>query len=369
MTILTTWEKILEANKQPSIKSFQYKIDLTQDMRILDSGKPNLEQIIIILDSIERLDQETALILPEGFLYEAINARTLRKNVQPLKLKRIKTKQEAINEEFTLQKSIKEKIESLRSDFKKNPESLREDYGSINYRGITDKKNKTYLISDAIEGYLHAKNAEPLIQIRKYDTLEELLKSKSAKSLSPQERAEIKRVILKIKNRKMMTPEKARKIILSGKAERIVKVPSTSEQGKFYEMRFRRLPVSYSEKDKEFYATWPDTWLEPGCHCGHKKGYIKYVNVAGEIFHCVHEIAAYRALINADWKKGKPITFPNPYVATSPFFKPSQKTMDFYMKLRNQIFVTKESRYEHLAKIYLDIWLEKEVRKGKIELV
>lgn len=367
-TALTTWENILKANKLPSIKSFHKQIDLSQDMTIFDEGKPNLEQIITILDFIERLEQEDVLILPEGFLYN-LNARTVRKNIQSLKLKRISTKHEAISQEITPQKLIKNEIEFLRSYFKKNPESLGKDYGGINYRGITDKKNKTYLISDAIEGYLHAKNAERLIQIKRYDTLEMLLKSKSAKSLSLQERAEIKRAILKIRNRKMMIPEKARQIILSGKAERIVKIPSTSEQDKFYEMRFRRLPVSYSEQNKEFYATWQDTWLEPCCNCKDKMWYIKYINVAGEIIHCIHEIAAYRALINADWKNWKPVTSPNPYIATSPFFKPSKKTIDFYMRLRNQVFATKEGRHEHLAKIYIDSLIVKQASRGKFELM
>lgn len=378
------WERILQPNKLPNITDFPNKIDLNDVMTIRESGKPTLEQIITILDEIEHLDNETALVLPEGFIYR-VDARTVRKNVRPIALRRIRTKKEAIEQEITPEKLIKEKIEEMRARYLSNPETLRDDYAGISYKGITDRKIKNYLLSDAIEGYLHAKTAGVLIKINRYDTLESLLKSKEFKELSEEERATVTRLtkaetryeILKIRKRKMLTevPEKVRRIILTKQAERaVLMVPSTSKAGKFYEnIKFRKLPEAfpddkYPDLNKEFYASWTDFYTEPSCNCDDKMWFITYLR-PNQIWNCVHEIAAFRKAIAMDWQGNQPITYPNPYIATSPFFKPTQKAIDYYMKERNQLFVKKGDDYRHLAKVYLDIWLEKQLRRGKLELL
>ena len=362
------WERILNANKLPSISEFSTKIDLNESMTITRTGKPGLDQIIEILNLVNGLDEQTALVLPEGFLYR-IDARTVRKNLRPLKLRRINTKHEAIEQKITPQKLINEKIEQMRRAYELNPESLCEDYAGINYRGITRRENKNYLFSDNVEGFLHSKIASTLIQVRRYDTLESLLRSKDSRRLSKEDRLSIRRELLKVRKRKMLTSEKARRIILTGNAERVVRVPSRSEYNKFYEIKFRRLPVSFSLNDKEFYATWTDLWTEPSCNCDEKKWYIKYVIDPKEIIHCVHEIAAFRKTLNDDWGRGTPITHPSPFIATSPFFKPTQDYIDYYMRWKNQVFAKKGNSYEHLSKVYIDIWTEKQVRRGKIELL
>ncbi len=365
MENIEVWKKAIEENRLPGISKFKNKIEL--EMNIYESGKPALEQIIDILNSIEKLDSETALLLPENFLYK-INPRTIRKNARTISLRRIDTKQEAIEKEITPQKLITEKINEMRERFQKNPETLSEDYIGINYKGIRDKKIKNYLISDGIEGFLYYKKISPLIKIKRYDTLEELLRSKSSKEISFEDKASIKRELLKIRKRKMLVPEKAREIILTRQAERVVeKIPSRSELGKFYtNIKFRRLPLSFSEEDKEFYSAWTDFYAEPSCNCNDKTWFISYLR-PNQIWHCVHEISAYRKAISEDWQNNQPIK--QPYISASPFFKPSEQAIEFYLKLKNQVFAKKENLYAHLAKAYIDIWLEKQVRRGKIELM
>lgn len=383
MTEVSVWERIMAANRLPTITEFPIKKDLNEFMTIMETGKPTLEQTLDILDLVAELDHETALILPEGFLYR-VDARTVRKNVKPIALRRITTKKEAIEQEITPEKLIKEKIEEMRNRYNRDNETLREDYAGISYRGITDRKIKNYLLSDAVGGYLYSKIASALIKINRYDTLESLLKSKEAKKFSDEEKATITRMsraetrheLLKIRQRKMLTevPEKPRRIILTKQAERaVLTVPSTSEAGKFYgNIKFRKLPEvfpddKYPELNKEFHATWTDFYTEPSCNCDDKMWFITYLR-PNQIWNCVHEIAAFRKAIAMDWQGNQPTTYPNPYIATSPFFKPTEKAIDFYMKLRNQVFVKKEE-YKHLAKVYLDIWLEKQVRRGKLELL
>jgi len=365
MKEIEIWKKIIEENKFPGISKFKNKIEL--EMNIYESGKPSLEQIMQILNTLERLDLETALLLPENFLYR-LNSKTVRKNAKTIALRRINTKQEAIEKEITPQKLIAEKINEMRDRFQKNSETLSEDYIGINYKGIRDKKIKNYLISDCMEGFLYSQKISPLIKIKRYDTLEELLKTKSSQELSSGDRISIKLELLKIRKRKMLVPEKAREIILTRQAERIVeKIPSRSEFGKFYtNIKFRRLPLSFSEEDKEFYAAWTDFYTEPSCNCDDKTWFISYLR-PNQIWHCVHEITAYRKAISEDWQNNQPIK--QPYISASPFFKPSEQAVEFYLKLKNQVFAKKENSYNHLAKPYIDIWLEKQIRRAKIELM
>lgn len=360
------WDNILEASKFPRISEFSRRYDLSESMIINKTGKPSIEQTIDILDMVRNLDYETAVVLPEGFLYD-IDARTVRKNVRPIMLRRIYTKTKAIEEQITPTKLIKEKIDKLQECYLLNSESLLEDFAGINYRGIRDGKIKNYLISDSIEGFQHAEKAGPLIHIKRYDTLENLLKSKASRKLSFEDKAKIRRELLKIRKRKIMVPEKARKIILTKQAERVVeKVPSRSEKGKYYNnIKFRKIPVSFIPDDKEFYASWTDFCTEPSCNCKDKVWFISYLK-PGQIWHCVHEIAAFRKSIAEDWNEGKPAK--QPYMATSPFFKPSKKTIELYTKWRNQVFTKKENNYGNLAKVYRDIWLLKDVIRGKVDL-
>ena len=358
------WDSILETGKISKITEFPRKYDLSNSMDIKETGRPTLEQITEILDLVRGLDSETAVILPTGFLYN-IDARTVRKNMKPIMLRRIYTKRKAIEEQITPIKLLKEKIEELRKAYLLNPESLLNDFAGINYRGIRDGKIKNYLLSDCIEAFQYAKKAAPLIQIKRYDTLENLLKSKASRNLSFKDKAEIRRELLKIRKRKIMVPEKARQIILTRQAERVAKVPSKSERGKFYTMKFRRLPVSFTSEDKEFYASWTDFYTEPSCNCADKSWFISYLR-QNQIWHCVHEISAFRKAIAEDWNNKQPVK--QPYIATSPFFKPSKQIIELYIKWKNQVF-TKKNQYKHLAKVYEDNWILKDVVRGKVDLL
>lgn len=421
------WENLMKKYKLPPITNFRFRIDLTEAdaMQIRESGKLSLEQLTIILDSIERLDENTSLVLPQKILYE-LDPKYVKKNCKRIMLKRIYSKKEAIENELTPQKLIKEKIYELREKYERDNSSLvKDNYAFINYRGITDKKTKNYLIVDAIEGYLLCNDANGLIKTKRYDTLEALLKLKHLQ-LPREERAFIRREIMKIRRRETLT-EKERKragfireIILNKQAVRIALVPSKHIKNLFYRMKFNKLPLKFNDGlipdlEKLYYATWTDLHIEPACNCEDKAYFINYIN-PGEIYHCVHEIAAFRKFIKEDWKDwtrrdesrregdesgneregktGEAIRAggvggtggadesynKNPCIATSQFFKPSKQAIEYYLKLRNQVFVKKVIQHgetwtsiyehlEHLPKIYIELFLEKQVRRAKIELM
>ncbi|MCS7134761.1 MAG: DUF2624 domain-containing protein [Candidatus Pacearchaeota archaeon] len=372
------WDEILEKSKRPTHDKFQNEIDLT-DLNILKCGRPSEEQIIEILNQISKLDQYTSLVLPEKILYE-IDPRTVRKNVRPICLRRIRSKTEAIEKKITLEKLIKEKIEEMREKFISNPEKICEDYAGINYRGITDKKVKNYLMCDVIEGYLHAKDAGILIETKRYDTLEKLLKSKEIDSFDKETRKKIVSAIKSITSRELMTekmkriPGYVRKVILTKQSERVVlRVPSTTTKKKYYKnIKFRKLPQffidgNFPELNSEVYASWMDVYTEPSCNCEEKTFFITYLpRRVNQIWYCVHEIAAFLKMMMDDWKKDND-DLADPRIGLSPFFIPTLEAIEFYKKLRNQVFVKTENSYKHLPKIYLDIWLEKLIRTNRLK--
>jgi|GEM_PF-4977014 len=369
------WRELKEKFKRPSKNAFRREIDLS-DTQLEDTGKLTLEQLIYILDTIKRADEDEAIVLPSSIQY-ALDPRYVLKNLERIELRRIKSKKDAIEEGAEPLKLIAEKIEELREKYLRDSEMLvKKEYGWINYRGIIDKKNKNFLASDAIEGYLLEKEAGNLIKVKRYDTLEQLLKNPS---LSQEERRRIAQEARKIKKRKTMTqkeiemPGFIRKEILNKQAERIVYVPSRNKIGTYYTIRFRKLPLKYndgkfSELDKLFLAQWTNLYTEPSCNCEEKMWFINYIK-PGEIYHCVHEIAAFRRCIRDDYTGH---TLP-PYIATSQFFKPTQEAIEFYKKLRNQVFVKKvrydqnqnpHFSYEHISKPYVESLLIKQVIRG-----
>jgi len=372
-----SWEQILAENKLPTITGFSNVRDLSEDVQIEDVGKLTLEQVCTILDHVDRLDEFSAIVLPKTVLYR-VDARTVRKNVRQVELRRLRSKREAIQERATPEGLIKERLAELHTEYKKDPEKLLVDYGGINYRGITSRMNHNYSISDSIRGYLHAQLADDLIHVERYDRLESLLVG-TMTGVPASEKAAIRAVLLKIRNRATMTdklkkiPESARKIILTRQSERIVGVPSTSHQGFHPNIRFRRLPLAfpddaYPDLNKEYHASWTDVTTQPSCNCQDKTWFITYLK-PGETWHCVHEIAAFRAMAQREWKAGKPTTSPDPYIAASPFFKPTQAAIDFYHRLRNQVFVNMGERSEHLPYVYIDLLLMKQAVRGKLKLL
>lgn len=380
------WDRIAEFTKLPSRENFSELIDLTEDVQL--ENWPYEEKIKYILDRIGSLDSNAALFLPEQILFK-VDARTVMKNSKQLKLRRIKSRKEAIENEITPEKLIKEKIEELQIKYQEGEEKLiRENYGWINFRGITDRKNKNYFIGDAIEAYLYWKEFGNFMNVKRYDTLESLLKEQR-REIPLEIRANIAKEIKKIRNRKTLTEKERehlgfiRGLIIKKQAERIVEVPSRSKR-EYYSIKFRKLPLSFPdsitpELNKEFYGTWQDIVIE-SCPCAENKYFISYINPA-EIWYCFHQIVAYRKMISLDWKKENdsyvPATYPNPYIACSPFFKPHKESIQFYEKCRKQVFVKKVGEedgrekvvYEHLPRVYATLFLMKQVIRGKVELL
>jgi len=379
------WERIIKDSKKPSLEEFKNWRDLS-DLQIIETGKPNLDQILLILDSIQNCyDPQTAIILPERILY-TISQRDVEKNVRPITLERIRTKKEAIERLITPEVLIREAFAKLRGKYLENPETLMMDYAFINYVGITDRKIKNYLVSDAIKGYLHAKNSGPLIIIRRYDTLENFIETKDFRSFDIHNkrvvfdlsRAVKRKEIEKIRRRKMLTdlPKKVREIILTKQSERVVlRIPSIEHFGEYQSsIKFRKLPQQFPddkfpELNRQFHAVWTDFYTEPSCNCEDKTWFINYI-APNQIWFCVHEIAAYRKMVASDWQNGQPTTFPNPFIAASPFFKPKDEAIRNYYVLKNQVFVkNNDGQYYHLPEVYVSIWLEKQARRGKIDLL
>ena len=111
-----------------------------------------------------------------------------------------------------------------------------------------------------------------------------------------------------------------------------VKVPSCTEVGKFYEIKFDNLPLLDSDAPSdEFYALVAD--LESECSCPKKfyegyqyNKYVKSVNMF-----CQHEIAAYHKLC-------KTVIGDERKIMINPFPVPNEKGLDYVWKCGHVIY-------------------------------
>lgn len=312
----TVWDRIIDNFSSGRVKDFK-RVE-----PIVTSGR-DFAEVIGEVDDIIR--ENIGVVLPQDFFIE-LNARTLRKYLQPLKWRRLRSKREAIEERITPYILINDARERLRTE---------KHYGGMNWRGLSDKRNKTFLLYSWIEGWELFEIAQELISIRRYDIPEEL------KQLEEKERARISEEISKLTRKRIDLEQE----IMRRGGIRTGRVPSRTTRDKFYDdIRMDGLPVKFKDiSSNAFYAAWFDITSKHSCR--DKQMFIAYVRPREEVF-CAHDIAYLVACHYFDSLYHK-----NPYLVFTPFPKPKATLIDANRRYRKQVFKSVEGRRVPLSKI------------------
>ncbi len=311
-----TWENIME-NFSPG------RISKLERIETLEAKERDFLRVIEQVDEITK--QGSGAVLPGDFFLK-LNARTLKKYLQPLKWRRVKSKKQAIEERVTPYMLMRESKEKMR---------MQTYYGGMGWRGLSDRRNKNFLLYSWIEGQELFSIAEDLINIKRYDLPGEL------KPLSAEERKRIGREKSKLTKRRI---DLIHEIMKKG-GIRTGKIPSRSRIGKFYDdMRMEGIPVKFKDiRSNHYYATWFD--LTSKHFCKDKQMFITYVRPREEIF-CAHDIAFLIASHRNDFKYRK-----DPYLIFTPFPKPNPVLMSANKRYRKLVFKNVDGRRKPLSKI------------------
>jgi len=131
----------------------------------------------------------------------------------------------------------------------------------------------------------------------------------------------------------------ARRVKVEG-AEVVVSVPSRTDGHDKYEFKFMAVPmVDVPEKYAVAFNLGSDHV------CGAKRFNIRYRYLddkesSGVINFCSHEIAAYLELVQREWDQNKNLV----PLQMSQIAIPSQRTVDFYLRLENNVLVRDKDR-------------------------
>ena len=290
----------------------------------------NKEMVVDII--MDKSKKDKKIILPQGYLPN-LPAKIIRKYVSPIKTKRINSKKEARERKITPCPLYKEAIE------KTNPAKW---YAGISW-AINGRGSRNFFFVDLVEGWRHFFAAGKEIETKRYDIPEELEREKK-------ERNAIREEISKITGRKKINLEEE---ILRRGGKRYARVPSTTEENKFYDIMFTALPVVMPKKEENAYALWFE--LESRHYCEDKLFFISYIRPREEWF-CKHEIATYTKLFFED--NNRDARRNSPYLFFTPFPKPSTELFEFYYNLER---VRKpETKPEGIRNVPLDK-IEKEL--------
>lgn len=313
--------------------------DLDEIKKISTEGR-NFLEVILEIDDITR--EGAGVLLPSDFFIE-LNARTVRKYLQPLKLRRFKSKKQAIAERITPYALIREAREKIIDE---------KYYGGINWRGISDRKNKTFLLYSWLEGCELHEIAKPLIKVRRYDVPDEL------RELNQEERKKISDEISKLTKKRIDIEHE----IMQRGGVRTGAVPSRTERGKFYDdIRIDGLPVKFDGIKSDFhYATWFD--ISSRHNCKDKQMFIAYARPREELF-CSHDIAFLIACHNQDNEYHR-----NPYLVFTPFPTPNPTLTDANKRYRKMVFKEVKGRRVPINKIDREGLLFCEIKATDIQL-
>jgi len=310
------WDRTIENFSPGRIR------DLERVEEIGVEGRSFLE-IIGDVDNITRAG--LGAVLPQDFFIE-LNARTLRKYLQPLKWRRIRSKKQAREERITPYMLINEARQKL---------SAERYYGGMSWRGLSDRRNKTFLLYSWIEGWELFEIAKDLIKVKRYDIPEEL------EQLEAEERAKLSREIDKFTKRRINLEQE----IMKRGGIRTGKVPSRTQAAKFYDdMRMDGLPDKFRGIPSDsHYATWFD--IASRHSCKDKQMFIAYVRPREEIF-CAHDVAFLIKCHHDDL-----LYHINPSLVFTPFPEPNPNLVDANMRYRKQVFKNADGRRVPLSKI------------------
>jgi len=312
----TTWDKIMKTFSPGRIR------DLNRTEEI-DTDKRDFLDIVTEIDGVTR--DGSGVVLPQDFFIE-LNARTLRKYLQPLKWRRVKSKRQARKERITPYMLMQEARQKMR---------IEKYYGGTGWRGLSDRRNKNFLLYSWIEGWELFNIAGHLIKIRRYDRPEEL------QEVTEEERARISREISKLTKRRINLEQE----IMRRGGVRVGRVPSRTSRGGFYDdMKIEGLPVTFRGSSSDFcYSTWFDITSRHSCK--DKQMFIAYMRPREEIF-CAHDVAFLSACYTNDY-----IYHSNPFLVFTPFPKPNPELVDANRRYRKQVFKRVGAKRVPISKI------------------
>lgn len=320
------WDEILETFSQGKIR------DLERVEDVESQGRDPLE-VILKIDEITK--QGLGVALQPDF-FSKLNARVKRKNLQPLKWRRIGSKRQAIDERITPYDLFREARDEMK---------IGKYYGGTGWRGISSRENKNFLFYSWIEGWELVDVARDLILVKRYDLPDEL------RGETYERRTEIAKEISKLTQRKQGIDLLKQNIMKKG-GSRIGIVPSRSEKRFYTDMRIDGFPVKFRGDSSElYYSVWFDM-TSKSHSCKDKQMFISYFRPREEFF-CAHDIAF---IVRAHQKEIKTYFrssgfYPDPYLVFTPFVRPNPDLMDANKRYRKQVFKYVKGKRKPIAKI------------------
>lgn len=250
-----------------------------------------------IVRGIERLKDEVLIIPHNTWMFpEKIGSGRIVKKHSLLKLKRVRSIEEAVDLQIAPEGLREEAFGSVRID---------DTYVGYDWKGIGENKNyKVVRLTDCINGFLLHENSGMDIQVRlkSYDNCENA--------------------------------------IFRG-AHAVVEVPSVSkEEVPSYRIRLSSLPVyntSFRGRRKPrklYFSTWFD--LSSAHNCAKKDYAFQYVRngrEGSEELFDFHDIAAYYRVSEHKKRTGSEIQ-----VMVNPFAVPAESAIEYANKLKTQVF-------------------------------
>ena len=302
------------------------KISTLGEVRNLEAKAGDFITVIRQVDFLTK--QGTKVVLPEEF-FLGLSSRILRKYLQPLKWRRIKSKKQAIEEKVTPYQLMREAREKM---------SMDSYYGGMGWRGLSMPINKNFLLYSWIEGWELASLGSGLIKLRRYD------KPDNLEQVSKDERKKMRRELSKVTRRKRGDFKER---ILKKGGTRTGVIPSRSVRGKMYDkgMRIDGMPINFKgSRSNNHYASWFD--LHSWHTCKDKEFFIAYMRDREEFF-CAHDIAFMITSYRDDYNQ----YYSNPYLVFTPFPKPNPIFLDANKRYRKLVFKKVGGRRVALGKI------------------
>lgn len=299
------------------------KVSQLKKIEDIEAEKEDFIGTILLVEEITK--QGFGVSLPEEFFLD-LSARVLRKYLQPLKWRRVKTKKQAIEERATPYVLFSEA---------RNKMDLNVFYGGTGWRGISDSRNKNFFLYSWLEGWELFEIGRSLIRSQRYDKPEDL------EQLSSEERECMSREISKLTKRRINLKQE----IMRRGGTRTGEVPSRTTRGKIYcDLRADGFPVNFKKSGSDlFYSSWFDLT----CHyhsCEDKRMFISYARPREESF-CAHDIAFIIKNHVDDMKYHT-----DPYLVFTPFPKPNKELSDSNRRYRKQVFKRVDGQRSPISK-------------------
>lgn len=328
--------------KKPWVRDFEDIIEVDQTNHI---NIQRLKRILLNLPSNE------AISLDSSFFPEA-DSRKVRKYGIPIKLKRYKTKKEAIKD-----KAISFRLYDKALEKAKGKEKT---YVGFSWRGISrgESKNKNFLVTSLVQGYMLYSIIKQ-IKTGLYFKLSKL-------QTSDHERRMISNQIKQLNGYMPKGLDRVADIVIDKGGKISGTLPSKDYNyrinNKSYNIVIENLPIAYSARDKKCYAVWFD--LTSRHMSDEKRFFISYIRPREEWFDS-YDIALMFLAFDNNFNEWKNRNFHNdPYIVFNPFPFPSSELTKLERKLRKNTFKNISGKHKVLTKIDEEVLLMKFLISG-----